>query len=189
MRSPFLNAIALFVSTAALFLVSASASANPQLRDYPIEFRVSLLERQVSEMNRTMLALQKRVEELAGNPPAPPVEIIAACMITDSTYSRTFLGVAKNKIDAEYNARNACQVSLSSTNLCGKSASLKCDDNSKPNDAHGFICMVTDSAYSKNFRGTGRTPVEAEAKAKQACQNSAGPSNCGPVAARCAEQF
>jgi hypothetical protein len=189
MRSPFLNAIALFFSTAALFLTSEGAFANPQLRDYPLEFRVSILERQVSDMNRTLLALQKRVEEIAPSPPANPVEIVAACMITDSTYSRTFLGIAKNKIDAEYNARNACQASLSSTNLCGKSAALKCDDNSKPTDAHGFICMVTDSAYSKNFRGIGRTPVEAEAKAKQACQNSAGPANCGTVAARCAEQF
>lgn len=191
MKASFLKTVLCSLAALAVVLSSTSGFAQPQtqMRDFALEYRVLLLEKQVSEMGRNMIALQKRMDEIAANPPAPPVEIIAACMVTDSAYSKTFLGIAKNKLDAEYNARNLCQASLSSANLCGHAATLKCDDNSKPTDAHGYVCMVTDSGYSKNFRGSGRTAVEAEAKAKQACQSSVGASNCGTVAARCAEQF
>jgi hypothetical protein len=189
MKNFFLKAIACSVAGLFFVLSSTAVFADMQSRDFAIEYRVSILERQVAEMNRNMAVLQKRIDELTANLPNTPVDVVAACMIVDSTYSKTFLGVAKNKLDAEFLARNACQASLSSANLCGHSATLKCDDNSKPTDAHGYVCMVTDSAYAKNFRGNGRTAVEAEAKAKQACQNSVGASTCGNAPTRCAEQF
>lgn len=54
-----------------------------------------------------------------------------------------------------------------------------------PRDVRGYYCVVTDSGYGKSFSARGADPIEAEAKAKQACQASVHSSYCGPVAARC----
>jgi hypothetical protein len=179
--------VSLSLATVSFTLLSASAWADPHFGDRELEFRVNLLEQQVSELNRSLGILQKRVDELSSFPPSAPVEMVAACMVIDSGYSKTFLGVGKSKLDAEYSARSACQSTVSAS-FCSNHAQLKCDDNFKPPYARGFVCMVTDSGYSKTFRGVGRTAIEAEARAKQICQSSVSAVYCGHVSARCEEE-
>lgn len=192
MKSKILSSVSLSIAVLMVAFSSANVFADSNGdndHDFNLETRVGQLERQVFEMNRALTILQKRVDDLSYYPPAnTPAEAIAACMIVDSGYSKTFLGTAKTKLDAEYNARMACQNNVSAGFCTGISAHLKCDDNFKPPYASGYVCMITDSGYSKIYRGTGRTAVEAEAKAKQSCQSAVSAGFCGKVEARCEAQ-
>lgn len=193
MKSTFLSSVSLSIAVLMVAFSSANVFADPSSvdhdHDFSLEARVNQLEHQVFELSRSLNLLQKRVDEIAYYPPVtPPADAVAACMIVDSGYSKTFLGVAKTKLDAEYNARITCQNNISAGFCTGSSAHLKCDDNFKPPYTSGYVCMITDSGYSKTFRGTGRTAVEAEAKAKQSCQSSVSAGFCGNVAARCEAQ-
>ena len=146
-----------------------------------LDRRVDRLERETSEMRDSIRRLEQRLDSLTQAP--PPAAIVSACMLVDTGFTRTFLGVSMNRLDAEYSARKACQTSVNAT-FCGATAQLKCDDNSAAPYATR-VCMVTDSGFNRLFRGEGRTFVEAEAKAKQACQDSVNPSFCSNVTAQC----
>lgn len=47
-----------------------------------------------------------------------------------------------------------------------------------PPVAAGYTCMLVDSGYSKTFYGKGRTALEAEFEAKQACSKEVSSSYC-----------
>lgn len=163
-----------------------------------LERRVWELERDLTVMRDAQTALTYRIEHLERGtypqpqpqpqppyPPAPaPIPTVANCMVVDGGFNKTFLGTGSNQMDAEYNARRACESSVSAS-FCSSTAILKCDDNLKSPYIQKFVCMINDSGFSKSFRGEGVTPVEAEARAKQACQTSVSPSFCGKVEPRC----
>lgn len=176
----------LCVALSAFGLLTSSAFADNGRRDssFSLDQRVERLERQLNETNRLVYQLQNRLDQIQGpNFPPPYVAPFSACMLTDSVFSKVFLGVGKGRMDAEYSARQACQSTINAS-YC--SNNLRCDDNQQSPYA-SFSCLVTDSVFGKVFRGEGRTPIEAEAKAKQECQKSVNPNFCGGVQARCAQ--
>ena len=177
----------LFLATLTMMVgVCAVGTANAQSRN--LEDRVNRLERKVSDQERTIDELFERVDRMdrRGRPgpgPGPrPGNSSYSCMIVDSGYKKTFLGVGSTQIDAEFAAKETCQKSVDSS-YC--QSTPKCDSTRDMKGSPGAVCIVVDSGYKKTFRGEGETVVAAEARAKQACQASVDSSYCGPVAARC----
>ncbi len=167
------------------------AFATPALAEHPVN-----LEQRVRNLERQMNRLSQRVVELeyangggsGGNYPMPAFE--ANCMLIDSGYGKTFLGTGFTKIDAEFNARKACNTAVNATYCTGSNALLRCDDTSTRSSIRS-VCLVTDSGYGKVFRGEGLTQVAAEAKARQSCQQSVNATYCSGsnVKAQCDSQF
>jgi hypothetical protein len=104
----------------------------------------------------------------------------SVCLLTDSGYSKTFLGKGATKLDAEFDAKRQCSSAIHSS-YCA-SGRLKCDDVVP---AQVVTCVITDTGYSKIFRGSGDSALEAEANAKIECQKSVNASYCAPAAVRC----
>jgi hypothetical protein len=159
--------------------------------DYSVERRLNDLQRQIDDLSQSLRRLERRVDDLIVGPPAPPVDRIDVCMVTDGLYKRAYLGVGRTKMDAEYAARNACQTALSSfPQYCGASSSqIKCDDNYASYGGN-YTCMLSDDLYHKMYRGSGRTAVEATAKAVQSCQSSLSsfPQYCSSPTTRCEQE-
>ena len=103
------------------------------------------------------------------------------CMLTDTGYTKTFLSNGRNQIEAEANVRKACGESVHPSYCTG---SVKCSSGNEYS-GRGYLCMLIDSGHSKTFQAEGANQIEAEAKAKIACQSSVHPSYCGNVTPRC----
>ncbi|OFZ23173.1 MAG: hypothetical protein A2X94_14020 [Bdellovibrionales bacterium GWB1_55_8] len=175
----------------ALPMAALAAPGRPSVRDdrniRELERKVFNLERNLDQMQRSLYLLTDRVELLErGNylPPAPAQPLVNVCMMIDSGFSRTFLSEGQSKLDAEFNVRKACEAGAHA-NYCVGRATLKCDDNSNMLPNQGSVCMLNDSGFNRTYRGEGRTPVEAEAKARINCQNGSHPNYCAKVAVRC----
>lgn len=147
-----------------------------------LDRRVDQLERQVGEMRDDIRRLQMQIQNLTPVVPVPPpVQITAACMISESSGFQTFLGTGRDQNEALFNARQACQTGVNAI-FC--SSAPRCDDNSAaPFRTHA--CMVTESSQNRAYRGVGRTLVEAEAKAKQSCQSEVNSIFCGQGQVSC----
>jgi hypothetical protein len=180
------------------FALSANSFADPTERPQyrpgqpapayggDVEYRLRELERQVYDLTRNVNHLQRRVDALTTGPVPPPAEIVSVCMLQDGLFGKTFLSAGRSGMDAEYGSRKACQDAGITASYCSPSSSrLKCDDNSR-NPYAAFSCLITDGLFGKVYRGEGRTPVEAEARSKIACQNAGTTASyCGNQAARC----
>jgi len=119
--------------------------------------------------------------ESGGYQPPPPYKG-HSCMIIDSGYSKVFFGQGRSQLQAETEARQECGKAVHPT-YCG--GAIKCTDGQSEPRARGYFCVVKDSGYGKVFSGEGDDIVEAEYKAKFACQSAVHPSYCGRVAANC----
>ena len=177
------------IAVASVFCLNSFAEPRPRPPRRDLEYRIGQLERQSSEIMRSLRDISYRLDELEANGPTfppeePRPETIHACLIVDSGYSKTFVGQAKSKLDAEYSARLSCQSEVNAS-YCGAGATLKCDSNKDAYQIEKFICVVIDSGYSKSFRGEGITAVAAEAHAKSNCQKAVNASYCGKVQPRC----
>jgi hypothetical protein len=125
----------------------------------------------------------RRVEDFldrGGRPNPPPGRLGAACILTDSGFSKTFLGKGANKLDAEFEAKKLCGASVHPS-YCANGR-LKCEDN-QPGLA--VTCVLTDTGFSKIFRGAGESAIEAEANAKIECQKNVHASYCANAPVRC----
>ncbi|MCE3009680.1 MAG: hypothetical protein LW875_03600 [Proteobacteria bacterium] len=149
-----------------------------------VEDQVSNLQRVVEGQQFQIENLNRRLERLEfGGGPINPRENVSVCMLVASSFLKTYLGTGKNKMDAEYSARESCQKGVHSS-FC-RSGALKCDSNLDTAFESEAVCLVTAATYGRTYRGEGRTAIEAEAKAKQACQEDVHASYCGNVKARC----
>lgn len=175
-------------------LVFAQSDRRPDrpLRDD--DGRIGRLERSVHQLERENSNLHQRLSRIedilrddhggGGGPYPPPANEIFACMLVDSGYTKTFLAEGRSVLDAEYNVKQKCGQSVHASYCNG--GRLECDSN-KNSRARGYVCMITDSGYSKSFRGEGPTSLSAEANAKISCQSSVHPSYCGNIQPRCEE--
>lgn len=147
-----------------------------------LERSVNELERNVDRLNRRLIRVEQYLGDDGGN--RPPQGVVFNCMLVDSAYSKTFLGSGSSQLDAEFEAKSNCGKSVNAS-YCDKGA-LTCDNNlDMDRRARGYVCVVTDSAYSRQFKGEGSTAVAAEANAKNECQKSVNASYCGKVTPRC----
>ncbi|MCB0384496.1 MAG: hypothetical protein KDD43_03815 [Bdellovibrionales bacterium] len=173
----------------ATFTVPSFAEvARPRPPRPDLEYRVDRLERESAEIRRTLQQILYRLDELENHGPVPPPvpgnELVHSCLVVDSGYNKTFLGQGKSQLDAEFEARQSCQKSVSAS-YCAGNAMLKCDTNKDAYQIEKYVCVLTDSGYNKTFRGEGETAVAAEANAKVSCQSSVSASYCGKVEPRC----
>lgn len=174
----------LFLAAAVLLSGSMSlaqrAPGGPDRGD-----RSEFLERRVNELERSLErtdARLRRVERLLdGSMPQPPSRVDVSCLIVDRGYKKTFLGSGRNALEAEANVRNVC-ANGAHPSYCD--TEVKCSSGQSEN-VRGYMCVVTDRGYKKTFKGEGQNIIEAEAKAKQACEVGAHPSYCGNEVARC----
>jgi len=157
----------------------------PPGHGYDDSSRVIRLERKVDELNRRLLRVENFLDNGGGGGGRPPHNGVHMCMLVDSGYSKTFLAEGKSQLDAEYNVRQKCAQTVSSS-YCA-SGKLKCDNNYNSR-GQGFMCVIRDTGYSRNFRGEGLTGVAAEASARISCQASVSASYC-QAAARCEENY
>jgi hypothetical protein len=150
-----------------------------------LERDVLFLQRESDDLKARLNRVEDFLDDRGGHRP-PPRDLKNICMLIDSGYSKTFLAEANSKLDAEYNVRQKCAANVHAS-YC-QAGKLKCDTN-QDSRGRGFVCMITDSGYSKNFRGEGVSLVAAEATARISCQNSVHASYCVNVAARCEEIY
>lgn len=144
-----------------------------------LEQRVRFLENKLRSVETRLDALENGSDPLPG---LPPEKVDVACLVVDSGYAKTFLGMGRNSIEAEDQARQFCSESVNSS-YCTRPA--RCSSGEKEVGIRGYICSMKDSGYNRPFRGDGKTSIEAEAKAKQACQQAVNSQYCGNVTARC----
>lgn len=157
------------------------AQVRPGYDGRNLERRVSDLEQEADQMSRRLIRLERALE--GNRPPVYQEREDISCLLIDSGYMKTFFAEGRTKLEAETNVRQACAKSVHSS-YCNGSA-LKCSSGVKEYGVRGYLCVVTDSGYGKIFKAEGKNEVEAEAKAKQACQNSVHASYCGNVKAHC----
>lgn len=171
---------------AAAVLLSGSVSLAQRAPGIPDRGdRSDVLERRVNELERALErtdARLRRVERLLdGGTVQPPSRVDVSCLIVDRGYKKTFLASGRNALEAEANVRNACGNGAHPS-YCD--TEVKCSSGQSEN-VRGYMCVVTDRGYKKTFKAEGKNIIEAEAKAKQACENGAHPSYCGGETARC----
>lgn len=158
-----------------------------EIRD--LNRRVFQLENTIHSMQRNLSILADRVDILERGtpsyPPIPPREIVNNCLLTDGFNQKTFLASGRSRMDAEYNVKRACEATIHASYCNGTSATLKCDDTASVPFNQSFVCMLNDGFNNKAFRGEGKTPIEAEARAKIACQATIHGSYCAKVQVRC----
>ena len=161
---------------------------NQVLSQPAIEQEVQRLQKRLRRMNQRLVAVEEFLDQMNGYPPAPPMEHESVCMMVDSGYKKVFIGKGKSQLDAEFEANQLCAKSTHPT-YCGSQALLKCDSTSDSPNVSGYVCVVQDSGYKKYFRAEGKTKVEAEALAKQACQKATHPTYCGKETPRCEAMY
>ena len=145
---------------------------------------IATLERQLNQLEEKVSRLSGRVHFLErGSHDEIRTEPVHACLIIDSGYQKTFLGLGQTSLEATAKARAGCGSAVHPS-YC--TIQPKCDHNRQNPEYSGFTCLIVDSGYSRTFSGNGRTAVEAEAKAKNACEaNGIHPTYCGGVKATC----
>ncbi len=170
-----------------LTIIAVSSLSFAQRRDYAnnMENRVYNLEWQLDQLKRRVEVLERN-----SNNPRPPVyqeREAVSCLLIDKLYSRTFYAEGRTQLEAEHAVKSACENSVV-PNYCA-SGELKCSDGIKKPHARGAICVVTDGLYKRTHKGEGKNLVEAEAKARQTCENSVVPNYCGNKATVTCENF
>jgi hypothetical protein len=166
---------------AACPFASANEVRSTSLRD-PVTDQ--LLYR-IYALEQSMRDLDARVSYLEGSTnPLPPRtgSVGISCLLVDSGYSKTFLGKASTKLQAESLARQECGKVVNSSYCDG---SVRCSNPVRDPNITGYFCTMTDTGYSKIFNGEGTDAIEAEAHAKQACQASVNATYCGETSVRC----
>lgn len=170
----------MFVLSCLALLVASTSSAQVRSEYRAVESRVFTVERKMEMLTRRIELLEN--ELVNTRPPLYQEKAQISCLLVDGGYSKTFLGTARNKIEAEVAVRNACEKEVHSS-YCG--TPLKCSSGVKEPQVEGYVCIMTDSGYSRTFKGEGKNEIEAEAKAKQACQAAVHASYCGKATTRC----
>ncbi len=149
--------------------------------------RLQNLERKVQQLQNLIASHDNRLQNLEysqgitppGNVfPSPPLSYSA--ILIDTGYSKTFLGSGSTKLEAEAMVRQECSKLVHSSYCNGSVRFGSVDVGTR-----GSYCVITDSGYQKTFSARGANAIEAEAKAKQACQASVHSSYCGNVTPRC----
>lgn len=182
--------IGLFIALCSLVSFADNRQSGP--RDSNLEQIVSQMQQRILRLEDNQRRLEDRVYNLeseadgGGSYPRPPSSSYErACLLVDSVFSKTFLGKGRTQLEAEANVRQECAKGTSSYYCTGQ---VRCSDGNADPRSRGYFCTVTDSVFSRTFTGTGSSAIEAEAKAKQACQASTSSYYCGGVTARCEAQ-
>ncbi len=170
----------MFVMSCLALLVASTSSAQVRSEYRAVESRVFTVERKMEMLTRRIELLER--ELINTQPPRYEEKTQISCLLVDTGYAKTFLGTARNKIEAEVAVRNACEKDVHSSYCAGQ---LKCNSGVKDPRVEGYVCIVTDSGYARTFKGEGKSEIEAEAKAKQSCQSAVHASYCGKATARC----
>lgn len=167
-----------------LFCGLAQAQVAPP-RD--VASRLLVLERKVQQLQALIASHDNRLLNLEYSqgitpPPSglPLPTLTYSAILVDTGYSKTFLGSGSTKLEAEAVVRQECGKVVHSSYCNGTVRFGSADGVSR-----GSFCVITDSGYQKTFSARGSDAVEAEAKAKQACQLVVHPSYCGNVTPRC----
>lgn len=167
----------LALTTIALALVTTTAQAQNNggsLNPGQIQKCLSMAANAdlLNEVNRRMSYGQQPVY------PAPSSGY--SCLVIDSGYSRTFVGKGGTKLQAEAAAKTSCSKSVNST-YCD--SAVRCAQPER--GTRGHFCIVTDTGYSRTFSSEGTDIIDAEAKAKMACQESVNSTYCGNAPVKC----
>ena len=178
-----------YLAVAVLMLVTLNSNAEvrasrdpggyDQLRE--VLNRLDRIEYQLRDLSRRVDYLERN-DNYPPVPPPNPRPTGVTCLLVDSGYSKTFLGKGRARLEAETVAKQECGRSVNSI-YCN--TSVKCSDGSYDPRVTGYFCQVIDSGYSKIFSAQGADVIEAEGKAKQACQASVNAIYCGNVTAKC----
>ena len=172
MKSALRNSLLILFAVSCLF---GATKASAQERNVE---RIRQLESRVTQLEGFLNQLHQRVSNLEYNQrpePYPPVSSEVVCLITDSGYSKVFLGRGRMALEAEAAAREVCGRE---THPSYCQASMKCSDPRKDQPINGAVCVITDSGYQKTFKGEGKSLVEAEYKVRKSCGDSVHPSYC-----------
>lgn len=171
-----------------LFLITAICSIAQAQNSQPLAEKVRILELNVRQLQSNLINLDNRLRNLEsgyiGQPPvgSPEPTMNYSAILVDSGQSKTFLGTGSTRLQAEANARQEC-VKAVHPSYCNGSVRI----GQSTSGSKGFYCVITDSGQGQTFSAEGRDAIEAEARAKQACEVEVHPSYCGNVSPRCEE--
>lgn len=141
--------------------------------------RIRVLEQRVQQLENIISSIHQRVSNLEYNrrpdPYPEPVAQESICMLIDTGYSKVFLGRGRLKLEAEAEVREACGKAVHSSYCQG---AMKCNDPHSDRRINGAMCVLTDTGYSKTFRGEGKSLIEAEYAARKTCGEAVHASYC-----------
>lgn len=173
MMSLIRNSLVLGLS-AVCFLFAHNAGAQDRSAE-----RIRILETRVNQLEGIISNINQRVSNLEyGQRPQPYPEPVAqevACMLTDTGYSKVFLGKGRIKLEAEAAVRESCGKAVHAS-YC--QAAVKCSEPRGDRPIQGAICVLTDTGYNKTFKGEGKSLIEAEFQARSQCGSQVHPSYC-----------
>lgn len=106
-------------------------------------------------------------------PPAPP-QPQWMCMVENSHISKFYAAYGMSRIEAETLTTQACQNGQNGF-FCNNQ--VKCEELIETQPVHA--CRVENSHISQSYLGTGRSRLEAEFKAREACQQTSERFFCG----------
>lgn len=167
--------VLLFLST---LLAAEFASAQDRGQNRSGE-RIRILEDRVNQLQDVLSTLHQRVAHLENNrrphPLPPPGVQEVICMLKDTGFNRVFIGKGRMRLEAEEAVRQTCG-SGTHPNYCQDS--IKCSDPRNDPPINGAICVLTDTGFSRLFKGESKTLIEAEFNARKACGDGTHPNYC-----------
>lgn len=175
------NSLVLILSACCFFFANSAGAQVPGNRD---KERIRILETRVNQLEGVIANINQRVSNLEYNRrpdpyPQPPEQQEVICTMIDRIYSKVFIGRGRVRLEAEADVRTSCSASIHAS-YCQEA--VKCSDPMKDPFVRGAICTLTDTAYSKTFKGEAKSVLEAEYNTRKTCGNQVHPSYCtGPI--------
>lgn len=140
--------------------------------------RIRALEQRVQQLEDIIYSLNQRLSNLEYNrrpdPYPTPGAQESVCTLIDTGYNKVFLGKGRVKLEAEAAVRESCSKTVHPSYCQG---AIKCNDP-QARWVNGAMCVLTDTGYSKTFKGEAKTLIEAEYNTRKACGDSVHPSYC-----------
>lgn len=167
MLSLVIKSLGVVLSVSFLFALNA----NAQQREHGE--RVRILEARVQQLEDVIYNINQRVSNLEysrrPNPYPQPIPQESVCMLIDTGYNKIFLGKGRVKLEAEAEVRQNCGKAVSSSYCQG---TIKCNDATEDRYTTVAFCVLTDTGYSKTFKGEAKSLIEAEYNTRKACSEN-----------------
>lgn len=178
MKSILLIAITMVSSLA---FAQRGPGGNSEARLNNLERLVDRQTQEIRLLNSRLNSIEDRMGRGEQRPPRYEDKQMS-CLLISSSYGKTYLGTGLTSLAAEAQAKENCQKEVHGSYCSG--GALKCD-TAETTRLNNYTCIVTASSYGTTFTGSGKSQIEAEAKARIACQANYHGSYCSANAARC----
>jgi hypothetical protein len=112
-----------------------------------------------------------------------PGEPVFVCLIKNTLSSRFYLDYGPSELAARNQTLTTCQRTEGNLAFHCARNETRCDSFTSPKQS--FTCAISNTLTDLVFTETGRSPLEAEAKARRACSDAEHPFHCEQEEVQC----